>query len=105
MNKIRIYNVKTGKVSEVTEEAVKQLKAGGHFKNFEIVTDNLKIQTPSAPAPVNVVVEEDIPTMPEPEQSIEEAPASAEFLDIEALQESEESQESEETPKKAKSKK
>ncbi len=100
MNKIRIYNVKTGKVSEVTEEAIKQLKAGGHFKNFEIVTDNLKIQTPSAPAPVNVVVEEVVPAIAEPEQSIEES-APAEFVDIEAKTE----EQPEETGKKSKSSK
>jgi len=103
MNKIRIVNVKTGKISEVTESAIRQLKSGGHFKNFEIVKDNLKIQGLSTPkpAPVNVVVEEAIPAMTEPEQSVEEAPATGEFLDIEGGEESQEG----EAPKKAKSKK
>lgn len=87
MNKIRIVNVKTGKVSEVTENAIRQLKAGGHFKNFEIVNDNIQVQTPSAMAPVNIVVEEEIPTMAEAEQET----APGEFLDIENT---------EETPKK-----
>ena len=103
MNKIRIVNVKTGKISKVTESAIRQLKNGGLFKNFEIVKENLKIETPSTPkpAPVNVVVEEEIPAMTEPEQSIEEAPATGEFLDIEAGEESQEG----EAPKKEKSKK
>lgn len=87
MNKIRIVNVKNGKFAEVTPEAIRQLKEGGHFKNFEIVNDNLQIQTPSTPQPVNVIVEEEIPTMPEPEQET----APGEFLDIENT---------EETPKK-----
>ncbi len=103
MNKIRVVNVKTGKFSEITENSLQQLKAGGHFKNFEIVTDNLKIQLPSKPSPIpaNVVVDEDIPTMPQPEQSVEEAPATGDFVDIEG----EGSSEQEEAPKKSKSKK
>jgi len=102
MNKIRVVNVKTGRISEITENTLKQLKAGGLFKNYEIVTDNLKIELPSAPSPIpaNVVVEEEIPTMPEPEQSIEEAPATGDFLDIEGEGSSEE-----DAPKKSKSKK
>lgn len=103
MNKIRVVNVKTGRISEITENTLQQLKAGGLFKTYEIVTDNLKIQLPSTPSPIpaNVVVEEDIPTMQEPEQSVEEAPATGDFLDIE----SEGSSEQEEAPKKSKSKK
>lgn len=39
MNKIKVLNVKTGKVSIMTKFAVDQLKKGGHFKNFEILSD------------------------------------------------------------------
>lgn len=83
MNKIRIVNVKNGKFAEVTSEAIRQLKEGGHFKNFEIVNDNIQIQTPSTPQPVNVIVEEEIQTIAEPEQEI----APGEFLDIESTEE------------------
>ena len=86
MNKIRIVNVKNGKFAEVTPEAIRQLKEGGHFKNFEIVNDNIQMQapsTPKAPQPVNVIVEEEIQTIAEPEQEI----APGEFLDIESTEE------------------
>lgn len=49
MNKIKVLNVKTGKVSIMTKFAVDQLKKGGHFKNFEILSDK---PTPVAPKPV-----------------------------------------------------
>jgi hypothetical protein len=39
MNKIKVLNVRTGKVSIMTKFAVDQLKKGGHFKNFEVLTD------------------------------------------------------------------
>jgi len=39
MNKIKVLNVKTGKVSIMTKFAVDQLKKGGHFKSFEILSD------------------------------------------------------------------
>lgn len=44
MNKIKVLNVKTGKVVVMTKFAIDQLKKGGHFKNFEILSDK--------PAPV-----------------------------------------------------
>lgn len=50
MNKIKVLNVKTGKVSIMTKFAVDQLKKGGHFKNFEILSDSPK--TPAQPKPV-----------------------------------------------------
>lgn len=49
MNKIKVLNVKTGKVSIMTKFAVDQLKKGGHFKNFEILSDK---PIPVAPKPV-----------------------------------------------------
>ena len=39
MNKVKVLNVKTGKVSLMTQFAVTQLKKGGHFKNFEILSE------------------------------------------------------------------
>jgi hypothetical protein len=39
MNKIKVLNVKTGKVVVMTKFAVDQLKKGGHFKNFEVLSD------------------------------------------------------------------
>jgi hypothetical protein len=53
MNKIKVLNVKTGKVSIMTKFAVDQLKKGGHFKNFEILSDK-----PAPVAPKPVVAEE-----------------------------------------------
>ncbi len=49
MNKIKVLNVKTGKVAVMTKFAVDQLKKGGLFKNFEILTDK---PAPSQPKPV-----------------------------------------------------
>ena len=49
MNKIKVLNVKTGKVSIMTKFAVDQLKKGGHFKHFEILSEK---PTPVTPKPV-----------------------------------------------------
>ena len=58
MNKIKVLNVKTGKVSILTKFAVDQLKKGNHFKDFEILTN--PTTTPAKPKPVvaDEVVEE-----------------------------------------------
>lgn len=53
MNKVKVLNVKTGKVSIMTQFAVNQLKKGGHFKNFEILSDAKQVI-----APKTVVAEE-----------------------------------------------
>jgi hypothetical protein len=50
MNKIKVLNVKTGKVVVMTKFAVDQLKKGGHFKNFEVLSDLPK--APAQPKPV-----------------------------------------------------
>jgi len=57
MNKIKVLNVKTGKVAVMTKFAVDQLKKGGLFKNFEILTEK---PIPTQPKPVvnEEVVEE-----------------------------------------------
>jgi hypothetical protein len=59
MNKIKVLNVKTGKVSILTKFAVDQLKKGNHFKDFEILT-NPTTTIPAQPKPViaDEVVEE-----------------------------------------------
>ncbi len=49
MNKVKVLNVKTGKVAIMTQFAVNQLKKGGLFKNFEIIQD--KIQDKPIPKP------------------------------------------------------
>lgn len=49
MNKVKVLNVKTGKVVLMTKFAVDQLKKGGHFKNFEILSDK---PSPAKPKPV-----------------------------------------------------
>jgi hypothetical protein len=56
MNKIKILNVKTGKISFITRQALEQLKKGGHFKQYEILDDH-KILAPKVAAPVAAPVE------------------------------------------------
>jgi hypothetical protein len=49
MEKIRIQNVKTGKVMEITKSAWDQLKRGGHSKNFDVVSNekpSIKFKVP-----------------------------------------------------------
>lgn len=49
MEKIRIQNVKTGKIMEITKMAWDQLKRGGHSKNFDVVSNEkpkIKINVP-----------------------------------------------------------
>jgi len=53
MNKVKVLNVKTGKVSMLTKFAVDQLKKGNHFKDFEILTS-----APSPAKPKAVVADE-----------------------------------------------
>lgn len=58
MNKIKVLNVKTGKVSIMTKFAVDQLKKGGHFKNFEILSDKPMTATQPKAVIAEEVVEE-----------------------------------------------
>lgn len=37
MEKIKIQNVRTGKISEITKIAWEQLKKGGHAKTFDVI--------------------------------------------------------------------
>jgi hypothetical protein len=55
MNKIKVLNVKTGKVVVMTKFAVDQLKKGGHFNNFEVLSD-----LPKAPAQPKPVVADEV---------------------------------------------
>jgi hypothetical protein len=58
MNKIKVLNVKTGKVVVMTKFAVDQLKKGGHFKNFEVLSDLPKAPAQPKPVVADEVVEE-----------------------------------------------
>jgi hypothetical protein len=62
MNKIRIQNVKTGKVSEVTQFAWNALKKGGKSKFYEILnkpTEPVKFSVPTITKPVIEELESD----------------------------------------------
>lgn len=68
--KIRIQNVKTGKISEVTQFAWNTLKKGGKSKFFEVLNKPSEPVKFSAPTMTKPVVEVE-PTMAEPDQDIE----------------------------------
>jgi hypothetical protein len=65
MNKIRIQNVKTGKISEVTQFAWNTLKKGGKSKFYEILNKPSEPVKFSAPTMTKPVIEE--PTIEQPE--------------------------------------
>jgi hypothetical protein len=66
MEKIKVQNVRTGKVSEITKIAYEQLKKGGHAKNFDVIEN-----APKKQIKFNVVESE--PTVqPEVETSVEQ---------------------------------
>jgi hypothetical protein len=65
MNKIRIQNVKTGKISEVTQFAWNTLKKGGKSKFYEILNKPSEPVKFSAPTVTKPVIEE--PTIEQPE--------------------------------------
>jgi hypothetical protein len=62
MEKIKVMNVRTGKVSEITKIAYEQLKKGGHAKDFDVLEN-----APKKEIKFNVATPE-----PEPEHSIQE---------------------------------
>lgn len=85
MKKIRIQNIKTGKVSEVTEIAWRVIKRGNQGKFFDIIEKpetKITFNAPPQPAaPKYVVIESpSIPdeiqaeNAPEPVESIQETP-------------------------------
>lgn len=82
MNKIKVLNVKTGKISFITRQAVEQLKKGGLFKQYEILDDHKIISTPVA-----------IPIAAPVEVAPVNVSAKVELQDIEAAEELEESDE------------
>jgi hypothetical protein len=66
MERIRIQNVRTGKVMEITKMAWEQLKRGGHSKNFDVVANEktpIKFNVPKTPEPEpeNSIVDETEP--------------------------------------------
>ena len=68
--KIRIQNVKTGKISEVTQFAWNTLKKGGKSKFFEVLNKPSEPVKFSAPTMTKAVLEVE-PTIAEPDQDIE----------------------------------
>lgn len=74
MEKIRIQNIRTGRVMEITKMAWEQLKRGGHSKNFDVVTNekpSIKFNVPKSPEPEpeNSIIDE---TQPESIQETEQ---------------------------------
>lgn len=75
MNKIRIQNVKTGKISEVTQFAWNTLKKGGKSKFYEILNKPSEPVKFSAPTVTKPVVDEPKikePTIAEPEPEVDD---------------------------------
>jgi hypothetical protein len=73
-NKIRIQNVKTGKVSEVTQFAWNTLKKGGKSKFYEILnkpSEPVKFNAPKVAEPTIVEPIEETETMQTPMDEIE----------------------------------
>lgn len=64
MEKIKVQNVRTGKISEITRIAWEQLKKGGHAKNFDVIENAPKkeikfnVASPEPVQPEQPVVEE-----------------------------------------------
>lgn len=58
MNKVKVLNVKTGKVALMTQFAVTQLKKGGLFKNFEIIQDKPQTKVATKPTINEEVLDE-----------------------------------------------
>jgi hypothetical protein len=64
MEKIKVQNVRTGKISEITRIAWEQLKKGGHAKNFDVIENAPKkeikfnVASPEPVQPEQTVVEE-----------------------------------------------
>lgn len=103
MEKIRIQNIKTGKVSVITKTAWNLLRRGGNSKVFDVIPmgeNPVKFNVPAEEKLVETIVES--PIAEELEQS--NSPES-EFVDIEAPIHEEKTEEpseepTEETPKK-----
>lgn len=70
--KIKIRNVKTGKIAEITESAWRQLKAGGHSKNYDIISQpTVNVVYPQTPAPTIQQIQEIKNEIVEIEKTIE----------------------------------
>jgi hypothetical protein len=80
MEKIRIQNVRTGKVMEITKMAWEQLKIGGHSKIFDLIPSEkpvikfnvLKPEPTSEETTLEETTSEE--TKPEPIESTEPTP-------------------------------
>jgi hypothetical protein len=58
MEKIKVQNVRSGKISEITRIAWEQLKKGGHAKNFDVIENAPKKEIKfnvASPEPVQPV--------------------------------------------------
>lgn len=104
MEKIRIQNIKTGKVSVITKKAWDLLRRGDNAKMFDVIPMDkqaieFKIQDDrSMDKPIVV----ETPVVEEPQQANEsqtEMESEPEFLDIDSATEATE-ETTEETPKK-----
>lgn len=72
MEKIKVQNVRTGKVSEITKIAWEQLKKGGHAKNFDVIEN-----APKKEIKFNVNPEPTVQTEVEPSiEKTEETPVA-----------------------------
>lgn len=105
MEKIRIQNIKTGKVSVITKTAWDLLRRGGHSKVFDVIPMDKKPVTFEIPAEetkveTQIVVESPIAEEPQSEMEEEQNQRPAlEFVDIDsATEETEETTEN--SPKK-----
>jgi hypothetical protein len=105
MEKIRIQNIKTGKVSVITKTAWDLLRRGGNSKVFDVIPmaeKPVKFNVPAEETKVETHIVVESPIEEELEQS--NSPES-EFVDIEAPIHEEKTQEpseetTEESPKK-----
>jgi hypothetical protein len=76
MEKVRIQNVRTGKVMEITKMAWEQLKRGGHSKNFDVIPSEKPVIKFNVPKPEPTIEPEQTSeeTTSEPIEPIEQTP-------------------------------
>lgn len=82
MEKIRIQNIKTGKVSVITKTAWDLLRRGGHSKVFDVIPMDKKpvtFQIPAEETKVETQIVVESPIAEEPQQANE---SESEFIDI-----------------------
>lgn len=69
MEKIRIQNVRTGRVMEITKMAWEQLKRGGHSKNFDVIPNEKPAIKFNVPTPEPSIEPETISEEPTSEST------------------------------------